>query len=152
MLPGRRDRRGLQLRLGSEPGMEVLAAVQGAEGGLRLAHELLPDLVLLDGRLAEARDFDVVPRLVSELPRIAVVMLSLSDDAVTRSAVLRFGVQHFVSKHDGDAALMAAIRSAAHVPASETREAEGGRSSTAITSPTLPAPSKPTPGASDDHL
>ena len=103
-------RHGLRLRLDTEADLEVVGTAGDADHGLDLARELLPDLVLLDGRLPGLSGAGAAARLAAELPDIEVVVLSLLDDAASRDAALAAGAKRFVSKHDGDDALLAAVR------------------------------------------
>lgn len=103
-------RQGLRLRLDTEADLEVVGTAGDAERGLELARELLPDLVLLDGRLPGPSGIGATAGLTDELPDIEIVVLSLFDDAASRDAALAAGAKRFVSKHDGDAALLVALR------------------------------------------
>ena len=54
----------------------------------------------------------------------AVVILSMYDDAATRTRALAAGAAAFVGKHDGTEALLAAIRQAATQPPATGSEQE----------------------------
>jgi DNA-binding NarL/FixJ family response regulator len=51
-------------------------------------------------------------QLRTEVPGCCVVVLTIHDDAATRSRATDAGASAFISKHQMDGSLMAAIRSA----------------------------------------
>lgn len=103
-------RRGLCIRLATEPGLEVVAAAADAWSALDLVRRLRPDLVLMDGRLPDVDGFAATALLRGEQPDLPIIVLSLYDDAASRERAYEAGASAFVSKHDGDHALLTAIR------------------------------------------
>jgi DNA-binding NarL/FixJ family response regulator len=101
-------RDGLSLRLGTEPDLQVVGTAPDGWTGLGLALGLRPDVVLVDGRMPDLDGFALCRRLRDA--GVPVVMLSLFDDAASRSEAAAAGARAFVSKCDGDAALLAAVR------------------------------------------
>lgn len=111
-------RRGLGMRLGLEPGVEVVGQAAGGEEGVALARALHADVALVDVELPGMDGLEVVAALQRAAPRCAAVMLTLHDDVPTRARALAAGAAAFVGKHEGCDRLLAAIRRAAqHVPA-----------------------------------
>lgn len=101
---------GLKLRLDTEPDLEVIGtAATGAEA-IGLVRRLRPDLVLMDVRLPAMDGFETTAALRRTCPTVAVVMLSLYDEVTTRQRAREVGAAAFVSKHDGDHALLRTIR------------------------------------------
>ena len=105
-----RVRRGLQIRLDTEPDLQVVASCATGEEAIELVRELRPDLVLMDVRLPTMDGFDTTMALRRTSPAIPVVMLTLHDTAAARRQALQAGAAAFVSKHDGDAVLLRAVR------------------------------------------
>jgi DNA-binding NarL/FixJ family response regulator len=103
-------RHGLTIRLNTEPDVEVAATAADGRRGIDLALDLRPDVVLMDARMPGMDGLAAVAHLREVAPRMPVVVLSLHDDAATRTAALEAGAAAFVSKHDGDAALLDALR------------------------------------------
>jgi DNA-binding NarL/FixJ family response regulator len=86
------------------------------EGAIALVARLRPDVVVMDVEMPHLDGIAATAALRQNLAPCAVVMLSLHDDAATRSRAHAAGVHAFVAKHAGDEALVAAIRQAAGRP------------------------------------
>ena len=106
-------RRGLRMRLGAEPDMDVVG--EAAEGALavELAELLQPDVLLMDVEMFPMDGITAACLLHSLVPRPAVVMLSIHDDPVTRARAEAAGAAAFVAKAGTMDSLLAAIRHAA---------------------------------------
>jgi DNA-binding NarL/FixJ family response regulator len=105
-------RQGLRLRLTTEPDMAVVGeAADGAEA-LELAIVHGPDVVVLDIWMPGMDGFETARQLrqLRAGTRVAIVMLSLHDDAASRARALTAGADVFVAKHEADAQLVDAIR------------------------------------------
>jgi NarL family two-component system response regulator YdfI len=107
-------REGLRLILETEGGFELVGeAADGAEA-VRLAGELLPDVVLMDLRMPGMDGLTAIERLQAEQPGVAVVILTTynEDDLMVRG--LRAGARGYLLKDASRETLFAAIRAAAH--------------------------------------
>lgn len=78
------------------PEASVMAATDG-EGGLKLAKQHFPDLMLLDNRIGDSDGLEVLRsfRAFSEAP---VVVLSAWDDQAQRTRFLAEGADDYVAK------------------------------------------------------
>jgi diguanylate cyclase (GGDEF)-like protein len=88
----------LQVRLQGER-LELHGALSAKEG-LRLAQELLPEVILLDIELDELDGFEVLSRLKQD-PRthdIAVIFISAASDTMDRVRGLDLGAVDFIAK------------------------------------------------------
>lgn len=88
----------LQVRLQGER-LELHSALN-ANDGLRLAQELLPEVILLDIELDEIDGFEVLSRLKQD-PRthdIAVIFISAASDTMDRVRGLDLGAVDFIAK------------------------------------------------------
>ena len=107
----------LQMRLTSQ-GYEVETAADGVEA-LEKAHELLPDLVLLDIMMPKMDGIKVVKRLKADasLPFIPVILVTARADAKDVIAGLESGGDDYLTKPVDHAALSARVRSMLRIKA-----------------------------------
>lgn len=99
--------------LDSFDGIEVVAEASNADEAVVRALQTLPDIVLLDLSMPGRSGFEALTELRRIQPDMAVVIMSMHDDAVqVREALLR-GANGFVVKEAAPAELEIAIRAAA---------------------------------------
>ncbi len=106
-------RRGLRMRLGLEPDMDIVSEAEDGGAALVQARLTSPDVVLMDIEMPVMDGITATGRLAAEAPDCAVVVLSLHDDLDTRTRARIAGARDFVAKHEIDRALTDAIRAAA---------------------------------------
>jgi DNA-binding NarL/FixJ family response regulator len=106
-------RQGLKMFLGLDPELEVIGeAVDGAEA-VRLAHELRPDVVLMDLLMPVMDGITAIGVIRRELPDVEVVALtSVLEDASVVGAV-RAGAVGYLLKDTESDELRRAIKAAA---------------------------------------
>lgn len=106
-------RRGLIALLAQDAGLQVIGEAGDAAEALRLAPQLLPQVILLDNHLPGVMGVDAIRGLREVAPASRVLMLTVSEDAQDLAAALRNGAQGYLLKTiDGDL-LAEAIRRAA---------------------------------------
>ncbi|MEX2247758.1 MAG: response regulator [Dehalococcoidia bacterium] len=105
-------RRGLRMRLGLEPDIEVVGEAADGAAAVVAAGAFRPDVVLMDVEMPVMDGIRAAAELHTAAPAAAVVMLSLHDDARTRARARAAGAVDFVAKHEIDAVLTQAIRAA----------------------------------------
>jgi DNA-binding NarL/FixJ family response regulator len=101
---------GLEMLLALEPDLQIVGTAQTAEAAITLAHELRPDIIVMDVRLPGIDGIAATRALGSELPDGKVVILTLYCDPETRRQAREAGAQAFVAKHDMTQSLLATIR------------------------------------------
>jgi two-component system response regulator DesR len=106
-------RRALRTRLHLEPDLEVIGEAATGREALALAQTLRPDVVLMDLAMPVMDGIAATAALGRALPRSAVVILSIYDDAGTREQAAAAGAVAFVEKRGATDALLPAIRLAA---------------------------------------
>ncbi len=100
----------LALRLDTEPGLHVVAAVTGADAAQNAARARPVDDADLAAEGAEP-DFLALGRsLRAESPRLALVAVSGGDDVATVARAVRHGFRGWVPKDVGVSALLEVIR------------------------------------------
>jgi DNA-binding NarL/FixJ family response regulator len=107
-------RRGLRMRLALESDVEVVGEAADGVAALEQVERLAPQVVLMDVEMPGLDGIATVRELRARSAGVAVVMLSMHDDAATVERALAAGAAAFVAKHRIDGALLAAIRQAAH--------------------------------------
>lgn len=106
-------REGIRLILETADEIEVVGEAGDGEGALALAATHHPDVVLMDLRMPGTDGITATERLRSELPGVAVVILTTynEDDLMRRG--LRAGARGFLLKDTDRATLLDTVRAAA---------------------------------------
>jgi DNA-binding NarL/FixJ family response regulator len=106
-------RRGLKMRLALEEDLQVVGEAGDATEAIPLARALRPDVIVMDLEMPGASGIEVTETLRAVVPRSAVVILTLRDDAATQEQARVAGAAAFVAKYRTEETLLAAIRSVA---------------------------------------
>jgi DNA-binding NarL/FixJ family response regulator len=106
-------RAGVVMALKSEPDFEVCAEADNATTARALAASLKPDAAVVDLMLQNDDGLKLVRELRTDLPGLRLVVLSMLEAAVYRPKAMQAGANFFVSKLEGPAAIVTALRSAA---------------------------------------
>ena len=101
--------------------VSVVGETETAAEALVLAHELAPDVVLLDLAVPAVEAAAATAAIRAAAPESAVVLLSLHDDDTGRRDALAAGAYAFVGKQEGVAALLQAIHDAGRSASRSTR-------------------------------
>ncbi len=91
-------RQGLRRVLESAPSLCVVGAAENGEQALELAHELVPDVILLDINLPTMNGMQVARHLRAELPNIAIIMLTAYHDENQVFHAIRAGAAAYYPK------------------------------------------------------
>jgi two-component system nitrate/nitrite response regulator NarL len=91
-------RRGLIALLAQDPRFCVVGEAGDAGDAQRRAHELQPDLILLDNHLPGVSGIDALRDLREAAPRTRVLMLTVSEDERDLGSALRGGAQGYLLK------------------------------------------------------
>lgn len=105
-------REGVAHTLGAEPGLEIVGQGATAEEALRLARDLLPDVLLLDISIPGG-GFAAAQAIAEAWPVVKIVMLTASEDEEDVLSALKAGARAYVLK-GVSAREMAAIVRAVH--------------------------------------
>jgi two-component system, NarL family, response regulator NreC len=102
-------REGLRLLLERDPRFMIVG--EAADGGeaVRLALELLPDIILMDLSMPVFNGIEASLRIRTALPDAKVVLLSMHDDEASILEALKAGVNGYVFKAQTDRDLIHTI-------------------------------------------
>jgi len=106
-------RQGVVSSLGMEPGLTVVGEADSGEEALKLARELLPDIVLLDISMPGWSGLVTAEKISTACPASAIVMLTVSEDKDKLLAAFKAGAKAYVLKGVSAQELAKVIRSAA---------------------------------------
>ena len=103
-------RRGFRRILEDEADIVVVGEASDGEEAIRLAHELNPQLIIMDCALPGLSGLVATRRILAKSPAIAILMLSMhSEDTLVRQA-LDAGARGYILKSAVDMELVTAIR------------------------------------------
>jgi DNA-binding NarL/FixJ family response regulator len=106
-------RRGLRMRLGLEPDVEIVGEARNGQEALAQVQYLAPDVIVL-GLVALDRDgIATTGQLRGLAPDTQVVILGLHDNSVARTKARGAGAAAFVEKRAGAEDLLVEIRRSA---------------------------------------
>lgn len=103
-------RRGLALILGPDPEFEVVGEAEDGARAVALAHEVRPDVVVMDIRMPVMDGVKATEELARTLPETRVLALSTFDMDEYVVAALRAGAYGFLPKDVSPEELIAAVR------------------------------------------
>ena len=102
-------REGVAGILGSEADMEVIGQGASAEDAIRLAHDLLPDVMLLDIDMP-GNGLEAARRIADSYPVIRIVMLTVSESEENLLAAMKAGAKAYILKGVAGRELLRIVR------------------------------------------
>jgi len=102
-------REGLTLLLGRYEELEVVGAAADGEAAVQLAGELRPDVILMDLVMPGMDGVDATRRVLAQLPRTQVVILSAYADDESVFAAINAGAAGYLTKDSGAEQIRRAI-------------------------------------------
>ncbi len=92
-------REGLAGLLRNRPPINVIGQAADGEQAVALAHELMPDLVLMDVRMSGMSGLEATRQIKATLPDVRVVMLTMSEDEQDLFEAIKSGAQGYLLKN-----------------------------------------------------
>lgn len=106
-------RQGVVHSLGTPLGVNIVGEAASGEEALKLARELLPDVVLLDISMPGWDGLLTAERIATACPASAIVMLTVSEDKDRLLAAFKAGARAYVLKGVSVQELAAVVHAAA---------------------------------------
>lgn len=91
-------RQGLRSLLEKEPDMEVVGEAEDGRVALNLVRELAPDIVIMDITMPNLNGVDATHEIVSELPKVKVIALSIHSHKRFVADMLKAGASGYILK------------------------------------------------------
>lgn len=108
---------GLRALLDKQPDMEVIAEAGEGRTALRLARDLMPDVIILDVAMPDLNGMETARMITSEMPTIKIIALSMHSDRRFVVEMLKAGASGYLLK---DCALEDLVRAIRVVMANQT--------------------------------
>jgi two-component system response regulator NreC len=106
-------RRALRMLLEQEPGFEVVAEAEDAEGAVRYLRGHKPDVLILDLNMPGKPSLEAIPAMREASPQTNIVVLTMQQEPAFARQALQRGVLGYVLKEAADDELVLAVRKAA---------------------------------------
>ncbi len=101
---------GLYALIEKEPGMEVVGQAKDGQMAVRLAHELSPDIVIMDINMPNLNGVEATGRIIASVPGVKVIALSVHSDRRFVVRMLKAGAKGYLIKNAAFKELVLAIR------------------------------------------
>ncbi len=92
-------RKGLASLLASHKELEVVGEAGDGLQAIELAHETMPDLIMMDIGMPGCNGLEATRRIKRDMPHVKIVMLTVSDDDCDLFAAIRNGAQGYLLKN-----------------------------------------------------
>lgn len=96
--------------INDEPDFEVCGQAGTAREGLHLAGELLPAIVIADLSLESGSGLELIKDLKAVHPQMAVVVLSMHDEALYAERAMRAGANGYIMKREATDKVLEALK------------------------------------------
>ncbi len=106
-------RRGINQLLGFEDDFEVVAEACNGSEAIALAHDIEPDLILLDLNMKGMSGLDTLTALRADESTATIVILTVSDSALDIEAMVKAGADGYLLKDTEPDELVELLRQAA---------------------------------------
>lgn len=102
-------RRGLASLLAGRDDIDVVGEAGSGQEAIDRAHELMPDVILMDVRMPGLGGLEATRRIKEEMPYVRIVILTVSEDDEDLFAALKNGAQGYLLKNIDPEDLIACI-------------------------------------------
>lgn len=103
-------RTGLRLQLERNDQFEVVAEAADGHEAVRLAEELVPDVVIMDIAMPSLNGIQAAAQIVKALPQVGIIMLSMHSDETYITRTLAAGARGYLLKDNAEVDLYRAVQ------------------------------------------
>jgi DNA-binding NarL/FixJ family response regulator len=103
-------REGLAMVINQEPDLLVCGEAADAPEAVQAVTALQPDVVIVDLSLTTGNGLEFIKDIKAQYPDLAMLVLSLHDEALYAERVLRAGARGYIMKRASTAELLVALR------------------------------------------
>jgi len=107
-------RKGLRLQLEQNSAFEVIGEASDGREAVRLAEDLLPDVVIMDIAMPSLNGIQATSQIIRKNPQVGVIVLSMHSDETYLMRTLAAGAKGYLLKESADADIDRAVTSVAH--------------------------------------
>lgn len=104
-------RDGLRTLIEREAGIEVVAEAENGNDAVEMARQLEPHVVIMDISMPDMNGIDATRLILSEVPSLKIIALSMYSDRLFVSGMLEAGASGYLLKDCAFEELVSAIRS-----------------------------------------
>jgi two-component system response regulator NreC len=103
-------RRGLRLLLESQPEFSVVAEASNGNQAVEAAASVQPDVIVLDIAMPHLNGIEAAQRILSAVPNVSIVILSMHSDEGYVLRALKAGAKAYLLKDSAEGDLIEAIK------------------------------------------
>ena len=103
-------REGLTNLINQQEDLAVCGEAEDSSGAISGIEETSPDVALIDISLKNESGLELVKNLESRFPKVALIVLSMHDEALYAERALRAGARGYVMKRQTSKSVLTAIR------------------------------------------
>jgi DNA-binding NarL/FixJ family response regulator len=105
-------REGLRRSM-TDQGFDVVGEARDGDEAIRLAEELMPEVILMDVTMPEVDGVEATRQIRQQFPEIRIVMLTMHADQEVLAAAIRAGASGYLVKDCSTEEIASAVRMAA---------------------------------------
>ena len=103
-------RTGLKLQLERNDQFEVVGEAADGREAVRLAEELVPDIVIMDIAMPSLNGIQAAAQIIKTLPQTGIIMLSMHSDETYITRTLAAGARGYLLKDNAEVDLYRAVQ------------------------------------------
>jgi DNA-binding NarL/FixJ family response regulator len=106
-------RDGIQLLLSTTEDLEWIGEATNGDETVQLAHELQPDLILMDVKMPGINGIEATRQIIGAQPQIGILIITMFEDDAAVFAAMKAGARGYILKEAQKDDILRAIRSVA---------------------------------------